>query len=179
MSNETMSLNPFKHAPTVDISTWYKGILSTQLATDEITGGAFDLVLAHMKRGTEPPPHVHTREHELFYVLDGALDAYVDDKVFQVGPGECVFLPLGRPHAYIIRSPEIRMLTFITPGGFMNVVAPMAAPAEKLEIPSDSITYATADLEETMKIFMRHGLRFLSPEEILKQMPAFFDRPDA
>jgi mannose-6-phosphate isomerase-like protein (cupin superfamily) len=106
MNNELTSLNPFKHAPTLDISTWYKGILSTQLATDENTGGAFDLVLAKMKSGTEPPPHVHTREHEFFYVLDGSLDAYVDDKVFQVGPGECVFLPVGRPHASSFDRPR-------------------------------------------------------------------------
>ena len=68
------------------------------------------------------------------------------------------------------------MLTLITPGGFMKVVAPMAAPAEKLEIPSDSVTYATADLEETMKIFMKHGLRFLSPDEIAHHMPAYPSR---
>ena len=49
----------------------------------------------------------------------------------------------------------------------------MAAPAEKLEIPLDSVTYATADLAETMKIFMKHGLSFLSPEEITRQMPMF------
>jgi hypothetical protein len=42
----------------------------------------------------------------------------------------------------------------------------MAVPAEKLEIPSDTVTYATADLEETIRIFLKHGLRFLSPEEI-------------
>jgi mannose-6-phosphate isomerase-like protein (cupin superfamily) len=176
MNNAISTLSPFKHAPTVDISTWYKGILSTQLATDENTGGAFDLVFANMKSGTEPPPHVHTREHELFYILDGSLDAYVDDDVFHVGPGECVFHPLGRPHAFIIRSPEIRMLTLMTPGGFMRAVAPMAMPAQKMEIPSDMVTYATADLEETMKIFMKHGLRFLSPEEIAQQMPAFPSR---
>ncbi|MGD0480386.1 MAG: cupin domain-containing protein [Terracidiphilus sp.] len=87
MNNESLSLKPFKHAPSIEISTWYKGILSTLLATDENTGGAFDLVFAHMKCGTEPPPHVHSREHELFFVLDGNLDAYVDDDVFQIGPG--------------------------------------------------------------------------------------------
>jgi len=173
MNNEIATLNPFKHAPTIDISTWYKGILSTLLATDENTGGAFDLVLAHMKCGTEPPPHVHTQESELFFVLDGAMDAYVDDKVFHVGAGECVFLPVRRPHAYIIKSPEIRVLTLLTPGGFMKAVAPMAAPAQKMEIPSDMVTYATADLKDTMAIFMKHGLRFLSPEEIAHQMPAF------
>jgi mannose-6-phosphate isomerase-like protein (cupin superfamily) len=176
MNNASTGLKPFKHTPAVDISSWYKGILSTQLATDANTGGAFDLVLAQMKSGTEPPPHVHTREHEFFYILDGRLDAYVDDQVFHLGPGECAFLPLGRPHAFVIRSAEIRMLTLITPGGFMSVVAPMAVPAEKMEIPSDAITYATADLEETMKIFMKHGLRFLAPEEIALQMPAFQQR---
>jgi mannose-6-phosphate isomerase-like protein (cupin superfamily) len=176
MSSEIVSLKPFKHTQTIERSTWYKSILITQLATAEETGGAFDLVLGNMRSGTEPPPHVHTREHEFFYVLDGKLDVYIEDKVFQVGPGECAFLPLGRPHAFLIRSPEIRMLTLITPGGFMKAVAPMAAPAEKLEIPSDSVTYATTDLEETMKMFLKQGLRFLSPEEIAHEMPAFPSR---
>lgn len=173
MNNKSQSLKPFKHAPSVEISTWYKGILSTLMATDENTGGAFDLVVAHMRSGTEPPPHVHTREHEFFYVLEGKLDAFVDDEVFQVASGECVFLPVGRPHAFLIRSPEIRLLTLITPGGFMKAVAPMAAPAEKMEIPSDMVTYATADLQETMKIFLKHGLRLLSPDEIAREMPAY------
>ncbi|HEX4165449.1 MAG TPA: cupin domain-containing protein [Bryobacteraceae bacterium] len=176
MTSEIISLKPFKRAPSIAISTWHKGILSTQLATDENTGGAFDLVLSNMRSGTEPPPHVHTREHECFYVLDGELDAYVGNNVFHVGPGECAFLPLGRPHAFIIRSPEIRMLVLITPGGLMKYIASMAVPAEKLEIPSDSVTYATADLEETMKIFLKHGVRFLSPEEVADEMPAFPSR---
>jgi mannose-6-phosphate isomerase-like protein (cupin superfamily) len=177
MSSEIISLKPFKHAPSIEISTWYKGILSTLLATDDDTGGAFDLVLSNMRSGTEPPPHLHTREHEFFYVLDGKLDVYVGDNVFQVGPGECAFLPLGRPHAFIIRSSEIRMLALITPSGeFMKSIALMGAPAEKMEIPSDSVTYATADLEETMNIFLKHGVRFLSPEEIADEMPAFPSR---
>jgi mannose-6-phosphate isomerase-like protein (cupin superfamily) len=179
MSGEIVSLKPFKHAPSVEISTWYKGILSIQLATADDTGGAFDLVLSNMRRGTEPPPHIHTREHEFFYVLDGALDVYVGNNMFHVGPGECAFFPLGRPHAFIVRSPEIRMLVLISPGGFIKSVASMAAPAEKLEIPSDSITYATADLNETIKIFLKCGVRLLSPEEIAKEMPAFPSRPVA
>ena len=64
MSSEIISLKPFKHAPSIEISTWYKGILSTLLATDDDTKGAIDLVLSNMRSGTEPPPHVHSREHE-------------------------------------------------------------------------------------------------------------------
>jgi hypothetical protein len=68
------------------------------------------------------------------------------------------------------------MLVLITPGGFMKSLALMAAPAEKMEIPSDSVTYATADLQETMKIFLKYGIRLLSPEEIAEEMPAFPSR---
>jgi hypothetical protein len=37
MSNELIILLPFKHAPSVEMSTWYKGVLITQLATAEET----------------------------------------------------------------------------------------------------------------------------------------------
>ena len=173
MSNEDTKLMPFKHAATLDISTWYKGILSTKLATDENTGGAFDLMLANMKQGTEPPPHVHTREHEFFYVLDGTMDAYCEDKVFHLAAGECAFLPKGLPHAFLITSPEVRVLTLITPGGFWRTVEPMAVPAEKMEIPSDAVTYATADMGETIRRFQEHGLFLLSPQEIAEKMPSY------
>jgi hypothetical protein len=33
--NEITTLHPFKRALSIDISTWYKGILSTQLASGE------------------------------------------------------------------------------------------------------------------------------------------------
>jgi quercetin dioxygenase-like cupin family protein len=86
MSGEIISLEPFKHAPSIEISTWYKGILSTQVATDEDTGGAFDFVLSNMKSGTEPPPHVHTREHEFLYVLEGS-STYLGNNAFRLDQG--------------------------------------------------------------------------------------------
>jgi hypothetical protein len=68
------------------------------------------------------------------------------------------------------------MLVLVTPGGLMKCIASMAVSAEKLEIPSDSVTYATADLEETMNRFLKYGVRFLSPEEITHKIPAFPSR---
>ena len=53
--------------------------------------------------GTEPPPHVHTREDELFYVLEREFDVYVGKGAFKVETGGCVFLPRSKPHAFIIR----------------------------------------------------------------------------
>lgn len=173
MSNELTATKAFKRTPSVEISTWYKGILITRLATARDTGGAFDLILPIVRKGDEPPPHVHGQEQELFYVLDGNVDVYVGAKVFHLAAGDCVFLPQGIPHAYLIQSPALHMLALITPGGFMDAFRPMEESAKKMEIPSDMVTYATGNLEETMKILEQYGLRFLSPNEIAREMPAY------
>jgi quercetin dioxygenase-like cupin family protein len=66
-------MQAYKRFPALENSTWYKGILVSQLAGGSDTGGAFDLVESKMKKGTEPPPHIHDREDELFYILAGEI----------------------------------------------------------------------------------------------------------
>jgi hypothetical protein len=82
-------------------------------------------------------------------------------------------LPKKTPHAYLIESDECHVLALITPGGFLNAVSKMNKPARAMEIPSDMETYATADLTATMEIFMKYGVRMLSPDEIGQQMPDY------
>jgi hypothetical protein len=54
----------------------------------------------------------------------------------------------------------------------------LAIPAQSLDIPpDDGITYATVDLGETRKVFEKYGVRFLAPEEIAIEIPAFPMRP--
>lgn len=166
-------LKAFKRGVSLENSTWYKGVLTTELAAAKQTGGAFEVVTARVKAGTEPPPHVHAREHELFYILEGTIDVYVGSEVFRVSAGESIFMPKGLPHAVRGQTSEYHVLVFLTPGGFMSAIQSMAIPAERLEIPTDMPTYATVDLAETVKIFDKYGIRFLSPEEIAEQMPAY------
>jgi hypothetical protein len=51
----------------------------------------------------------------------------------------------------------------------------MNAPAERMELPDDAdlVTYANADLTETIKVFEQYGLRFLSPDEIRSLLPEY------
>jgi oxalate decarboxylase/phosphoglucose isomerase-like protein (cupin superfamily) len=42
----------------------------------------------HTKPGNEPPPHVHEREHELYFLLEGTMRFYCEDKVLRFF-GEC------------------------------------------------------------------------------------------
>ena len=168
-----MTTQAYKRSPALENSTWYKGLLISQLAGGSDTDGAFDFVESKMKKGTEPPPHVHEREDELFYILAGSLKVFANGKVLAVAAGECVFLPKKVPHAYLIETDECHVLALMTPGGFLNAINKMNAPARSMEIPSDMETYATADLTDTMAVFMKYGVRMLSPNEIAEQVPAY------
>ena len=83
MNKKLPTPRAFKRSPSLEISTWYKGILSTQLAGEADTAGAFDLAVSKMRKGTEPPPHIHSREHEFFYIFAGELKVYVEGQIFQ------------------------------------------------------------------------------------------------
>ena len=165
----------YKRSPALTNSTWYKGILVSQMAGTADNNGAFDLVINKMRRGTEPPPHVHSREDEFIYVLSGDMRGYVDGEVFRVGGGECMFLPRRRAHAWLITSEEAHVILLIVPGGYNEAFSKLSAPAERMEVPTevDTVTYATADLTQTIQVFEQHGIRFLTPDEIHTEMPQY------
>ena len=154
------SLVPYQRAVSRDASTWYRGSLVTFLAESKDTGGSFALLEATLKPGNEPPPHIHEREDELFYVLEGAFDVFVGDEAFQLQAGGCVFMPRLRPHGFIIRSPRFRMLALFQPGGVEAYFRSMStSPAYELDLPSEAITYSTADMEPVAQGFVDYGVR--------------------
>jgi len=159
----------------VEHSTWYKGLLVSQMAGTADNNGAFDLVISKMRAGTEPPPHVHSREDEFMYIFSGEMRFYVDREVFPVTAGECMFLPRQKPHAFLVASEEVHGMSLITPGGFLDAINKMNVPAEQMEVPTDTEveTYANADLTQTIKVFEKYGIRFLSPQEIRREMPEY------
>src|SRR5215831_176502 len=172
-NNTIQQLKAFKRAPLVGLSQWENGNLTTNLAEKKDTNGAFFLVEAMLAPGTEPPPHVHTREDELFYVLEGKFDVYVGKEAFKVETGECVFLPRFKPHAFVIRSPQLRVLALFTPAGLEEAFRGMSTPAQRLELPTGAVTYSTGDLKKTAQRLSEYRARFLTPHEILEQLPLY------
>ena len=173
MNNSLPKLNAFKRAPSLGLSQWENGNLTTNLAETKDTNGAYLLVEAMLAPGTEPPPHVHTREDELFYVLEGEFDVYVGEKAFNVKAGECVFMPRFKPHAFVIRSPQLRLLALFTPGGLEEAFRGMSSPAKSLERPKDTVTYSTGDLKQTAQRLSEYGARFLTPDEVADELPLY------
>ena len=172
--NDTLSpLKAFKRTKSLETSMWYMASLTTYLVEATDTNGDFGLMESVLVPGNEPPPHVHSREDELYYLLEGEFDVYVGEEAFKVETGACVFLPKLTPHAFVIRSPRLRLLLLITPGGLEGAFRGMASPARNLELPTGMPTYSTADLQRTVQILEHYGVTLLSPDEIAKQLPLY------
>src|SRR6516164_8954051 len=103
---------------SLDRSVWYNGSLMTFLATGEDTQGQFALIEMVGRKGNAPPPHIHHREDEIFYVLEGEILVSAGERTIRGTPGTMIFLPRDVRHSFAIESDEARMLTVLTPAGF-------------------------------------------------------------
>ena len=117
-----------------DRSVWYNGSLMTFLATGEDTQGQFALIEAVARRGNVPPPHVHHREDEIFYVLEGEIVVSVGDRTIK-GTGTMIFLPRDVRHSFTIESEQLRMLILVTPAGFEGWFKEFSMPAPAMTLP--------------------------------------------
>jgi quercetin dioxygenase-like cupin family protein len=84
--------------------------------TADTTGGAYTVF--EENQPVDTPLHVHEREDELFYVLEGEHVFQVGEREHRAGPGDLVFAPRGVPHAQRRVVPrEGRTLVLASPGG--------------------------------------------------------------
>jgi hypothetical protein len=123
------------------------------------------------KPGTEPPAHVHDREDEFIYVLEGRIDAYIGKEVFSAGPNEGLYFPKFIPHTFTILAPQLRMLIWMSPGGFEGYFRDMSEPARYLGLPEQAVNYSEVDMDHAIRKGREHGISFLTPEDIRQQMP--------
>ena len=88
-----------------------------------------------MPEGFSPPRHIHTREDEVFLVLEGEAWFDVDGERRLAGPGTSVYMPRGVPHTFRIKSPVARMLGIMTPGAFEQLFRDLSVPAGARTLP--------------------------------------------
>ena len=97
---------------------WIVGDAMTVKATGQSTGGSLVLLENLTAPGGGPPPHVHTREDEFFYVLDGTFEIRIGDAVHPLGPGGFAYAPRGSVHSFRNTAQTAsRILVGFTPGG--------------------------------------------------------------
>jgi quercetin dioxygenase-like cupin family protein len=102
-------------------------------ATSDDTAGSFYLGEVEVAAGFPgPPPHVHERLHDMFYVLDGTLTVRLGDDTHEAGAGTFVCVPPGVVHTFRNETDRpVRLLNFNTPGGWENYMRDLAALLEQ------------------------------------------------
>ena len=79
------------------------------------TGGLISAQLGDAPPGFINPPHVHTREDEVFYVISGEIQIRVADKMHHLSAGDLVFAPAGLPHQVsVVGNNAAKLLVLLT-----------------------------------------------------------------
>lgn len=108
------------------------------------TGGAFSVVELSMEPRALVVPHVHEREDEFSYVLEGEIGVRIGEQELTAGPGAYVLKPRGIPHSFWNPTDRpARTLEIISPAGiemFLREWASMLAAPGELDIESPEAT---------------------------------------
>ena len=103
------------------------------------------------------PLHVHHREDEAFYVLDGEVTFTIGDDTFDTGPGGFAFGPRDIPHRYTVQTPVARMLMVFSPAGFEGFIRETSERTDSLE----TVVLDDIDLDQIVTAAERYGAEVL------------------
>lgn len=116
----------------------------------------FSLVEIHAseaRHAWRSPRHVHGREDEAWYVIEGELTFQVGNREAVAGPGTFVYAPRNVPHRYRVTKAPARYLLIFTPSGIEPLFAEVADLRKKHEVGSPEYR---AELE---KLQAKYGAR--------------------
>ena len=98
------------------------GDINSILASKDDTCGTYSVVEAKVFPNGVPVPHIQTREHEGFYVLEGEITFTVDGKEIVAEPGTFVNVPPNVTHSFKNKTNNLaKMLIVLAPGGMENL----------------------------------------------------------
>ena len=140
-------------------SVWVVGDLYTFLATGDDTNGAYALIHATVPPGSGPPPHLHRREDEAFFVLDGELSIQVDGRSISATNGTWATLPKGTLHAFKNTGTRpANMLILVNPSGLEKYFEEVGHASKE-----ESVTPAA--IEKLLAIAPKYGLEIQVPPQ--------------
>jgi quercetin dioxygenase-like cupin family protein len=113
--------------------------------------------------GGGPPPHVHSREDEGFYILEGEIAFTINGERVVAMAGMFANLPVGTPHSFKNESNKpAKMLVSVAPSGlekmFMEIGVPLAEGA------TTAVSPTREDIEKLLAIAPKYGIEIRLPQ---------------
>ena len=128
MTDTTQTLAPALTRSGEGEARWWFASLAEITLTAEQTGGLLSIIEITEPPGSAGPLHVHHREDETFWILDGEVTFEVGGSIIHASAGDVVYGPRDVPHRYTVGDGGCRMLFIMTPGGFEGLVRDMSVP---------------------------------------------------
>ena len=135
------------------------------LATGEDTNGKYALWEALVPPGGGPPPHVHSREEEGCYVLEGEITFTINGERVVATAGTFANMPVGTPHSFKNESDKpARMLISVAPAGLERMFFEVGVP-----VPQGATTApppAREEIQKFLEVAPRYGIEILLPHHV-------------
>ncbi len=164
MTIREATLTPISHGPGDGDHVWFFGGLTTIKADGDGTAGRVMVTENLMPRGSGTPLHVHHREDEWFYVLEGEVTFWVDGTTIVAPAGAFVYGPREVPHTFLVSSDQARFLLVTQAAGMEGFIRAGGEPALRLEIPP-APTQAP-DVEAMTRLAASYGIDIIGPPGI-------------
>jgi len=139
------AVNPIALRQGEGEALWFFGALAIVKASSETTATGMTVMEHLAPRGAGSPLHVHHREDESFYVIEGELTFWVGGKIIEAPTGSFVYGPRHIPHTYTVTSPQARTLVVTQPAGFEKFMRALGVPAAANTIPPASVPLPSPD----------------------------------
>src|SRR5215510_122583 len=106
------------------------------IATAAETAGRYAVLEQVTPVGWGPPRHIHSREDEIFYILEGSYELHVGDERRTISAGASAILPRNVPHGFRnVMSTPSRVVFVITPGGLEEYFLAVATCSPAPDLP--------------------------------------------
>lgn len=143
---------------------WFLEALGIIKSSAETTDNTVAVIEFLWPEGGGSPLHVHRREDEWFYVIDGEITFWVGGETIVAPAGSFVYGPRDVPHTFVVTSPQARFLMVTEPAMFADFVRTLSVPAEELTLPPAS--YEPPDPERMTAVAAEWGMEILGPPGI-------------
>ena len=132
------------------------------LAFGEDTNGKYALWETIVPPGGGPPPHVHSREEEGFYILEGEITFQIGGERLVAGAGTFANMPVGTPHSFKNESDRpAKMLVSVAPAGLERMFFEVGQPLDEGATTAAPMT--KEEIEKLLAVAPRYGIEIRLP----------------
>jgi mannose-6-phosphate isomerase-like protein (cupin superfamily) len=145
-------------------ATWAMASLFEHVVGAGQTSGQLGIALVTQPPGVATPLHLHTREAEAFFLLEGRISYRAGEDRYELYDGCFMYLPQGVAHAFRIRGDRpARFLAITTPGGLMGLYDEVGIPARERRLPGEDGQSLEAEIPKWREVGPRYGVRVVGP----------------